>query len=197
MTGTRLTGTSIIGSSRGEHQDTGARAANPATGEALDPLYAEASEEEIDRSLSLAGEAALPFGKLSGRSRAHFLRTIADEIEALGDALVDRATAETALPAAQPALMMTAYTTVVRGQDCCDDGCGEPCVWNGCGDDCGEGCCNSCGGGCPLGIGKIVASPGGLMTLAAFSAVSVVTVTSATNNSATLGSGVTPPPASP
>ena len=96
-----LLGTSIIGFGRGEKRDLGARAANPATGEDLEPAFVEANPEEIDQALSLAAEAAIPYGKLSGRSKALFLRTIADEIEALGDALVERATAETALPAAR------------------------------------------------------------------------------------------------
>lgn len=103
--------------------------------------------------------------------------------------------AQTAPPSARPALMMTAYTTVVRGQNCGDDGCGEVCEWNGCGEDC-DGCGEGCGGR-SCGIGSIVASPAGLLTVAAFSAVSVVTVTSATNSNATLGGSSTPPPASP
>ena len=98
---TGLLGTSIIGSNRGDSHGGGAKASNPATGEDLEPAFAEPSPEEIDRALALAAEAAIPYGKLSGRSKAHFLRTIADEIEALGDALVNRATAETALPAAR------------------------------------------------------------------------------------------------
>ncbi|MGI9244481.1 MAG: aldehyde dehydrogenase (NADP(+)) [Verrucomicrobiales bacterium] len=98
---TDLLGTSIIGSTRGEASGDSAMAANPATGEALDPAFYEASEEELGRAVSLAAEAAISFGKLSGRSKALFLRAIAAEIESLGDALVERATAETGLPAAR------------------------------------------------------------------------------------------------
>ena len=100
MKNCELLGTSIIGSGRGA-ADGGAKACNPATGEALEPKFAEAGSGEVGRAAELATEAAIPFGKLSGRSKALFLRAIATEIEALGDALVERATAETALPAAR------------------------------------------------------------------------------------------------
>ena len=100
MTDSKLLGTSIIGSGRGA-AGGGSKACNPASGEALEPSFAEASPEELERAAALAAEAAIPFGKLSGRSKALFLRAIAKEIEALGDTLVERATAETALPAAR------------------------------------------------------------------------------------------------
>lgn len=96
-----ISGTSIIGSDRGGARDVGARASNPASGEELEPFFSEASSGEVDSAAALAAEAAIPFGKLSGRSKALFLRAIAAEIEGLGDALVERATAETALPAAR------------------------------------------------------------------------------------------------
>ena len=96
-----LLGTSIIGSGRGEAQADATKANNPATGESLEPAFAEASAAEVERAAALAAAAAIPYGKLSGRSKAHFLRAIASEIEALGDALVERATVETALPAAR------------------------------------------------------------------------------------------------
>ena len=98
MTNSELLGTSMIGSGRGAASG-GAKACNPATGEELDPDFAEASPEEVGRATMLAAEAAIPFGMLSGRSKALFLRAIAKEIEALGDTLVERATAETGLPA--------------------------------------------------------------------------------------------------
>lgn len=91
----------MIGSNRGAAGGGGAAALNPATGEALAPSFSEASAAEVDQALGLASEAAILYGKLSGRSKALFLRAIATEIEALGDSLVERATAETALPAAR------------------------------------------------------------------------------------------------
>ena len=49
----------------------------------------------------LASEAFAIYGKCSGSVKAAFLRKIADNIEQLGDTLVNRAVAETALPAAR------------------------------------------------------------------------------------------------
>ncbi|MEM7144806.1 MAG: aldehyde dehydrogenase (NADP(+)) [Verrucomicrobiota bacterium] len=93
-----LQGTSLIGGGRGASAGGEMRAVNPATGEELEPSYFTASRAEIDEAVALATEAAGPYGRLSGKERAVFLRAIADEIEALGDALKERVMAETALP---------------------------------------------------------------------------------------------------
>ena len=57
--------------------------------------------DRIDRAGNLAGAAAIALGALSGKAKAEFLRAIADQIEAIGDSLVERATAETGLPEAR------------------------------------------------------------------------------------------------
>ena len=57
--------------------------------------------DEIDEAVRAATAAFPVFGSLPGSERAAFLEAIADEIDALGDALVERARAETALPAAR------------------------------------------------------------------------------------------------
>lgn len=74
------------------------RAINPATGAELEPEFHSATDKEIDRSASLAAEAFASYSRVSAHDRANFLRTIARNIEDLGEALVDRATSETALP---------------------------------------------------------------------------------------------------
>ncbi len=74
---------------------------NPATGEALAPPYREATRDEVDRALVAAEAAFEAYRDRAPAERAAFLRRIADEITALGDALVDRAAAETGLPAAR------------------------------------------------------------------------------------------------
>lgn len=76
-------------------------AMDPITGSELEPIYREASTEQIDRACAAARDAALPFAASEPGMRARFLRTIADGIVALGDVLVQRVTAETALPAAR------------------------------------------------------------------------------------------------
>ena len=74
------------------------RAFNPTTGEPVGPDFYSASLDELNRAAELAGQARIPFGNIPGRERAKFLRAIADNIEALGDALIERASLETALP---------------------------------------------------------------------------------------------------
>src|SRR5690606_9260634 len=71
---------------------------NPETGERLDPAFPEATSDEIDRAVTAAAEA---FESRPGPEvRARLLETIDEEIERLGDALVDRVRAETGLPEA-------------------------------------------------------------------------------------------------
>src|SRR5437764_15445842 len=74
---------------------------NPATGQQLDPSFYEASQGEIDRALVLAEKAFEDYRKAAPEKTAQFLERIADEIVALGDELIQRANAETALPEAR------------------------------------------------------------------------------------------------
>lgn len=73
------------------------RAVNPGTGSDMEPAFYAASDDEVERSASLSGEAFAQYSRTSPRQRAEFLRTIARNVEALGEALVERATSETAL----------------------------------------------------------------------------------------------------
>ena len=96
-----LTGTSILGSSRGNTGGEASHSINPATGESMTPGFHPASEDEVNRAVSLAADAAINYGNRSGKQKAVFLRTVAGTIEAIGDELVERATSETGLPAAR------------------------------------------------------------------------------------------------
>jgi alpha-ketoglutaric semialdehyde dehydrogenase len=96
-----LTGQSIIGSRRGNTTGKQLRAFNPATREELDPVYHSSSIAEVNEAADLAHNAFSTFGWLSGKKRAAFLRRIAEKIEALGEELVERAVAESALPLAR------------------------------------------------------------------------------------------------
>lgn len=96
-----LTGTSIIGSTRGSEDGKTFQAFNPQTGEAVEPSFHSASLDELNRAAELAEQARIPYSSLSGKTRAKFLRKIADNIETLGDTLIERATLETALPNAR------------------------------------------------------------------------------------------------
>ncbi|HVQ31053.1 MAG TPA: aldehyde dehydrogenase family protein, partial [Vicinamibacteria bacterium] len=71
---------------------------DPTTGEAIDPLFPEANAAEVDHAVQQAEAAFEPYAALPPGKRAAFLRAIGEEITALGDALLSRAQAETALP---------------------------------------------------------------------------------------------------
>lgn len=96
-----LTGRSIIGYKSGSGAGAKLDAANPATGEKLKPDYSAATPDEVNEAATLAASAFESFSRISGKKRGEFLRQIATNIEALGDTLTQRATAETGLPAAR------------------------------------------------------------------------------------------------
>ena len=76
-------------------------AVNPATGAALAPSFAEAALGEVESALSAARKAFLAVGAHDPRWPADLLEAIALQIEGLGDDLLERAEAETALPRAR------------------------------------------------------------------------------------------------
>ena len=73
-------------------------ATNPTTGETLQPAFHEATEDEISQAAEAATEAFHADQDKAPAERADLLEAIASEIEALGDTLVQRVMAETALP---------------------------------------------------------------------------------------------------
>ncbi len=100
-----LSGQSIIGGlSAGKtnlsHADRDVlfTAINPATGQSLSPEYVSASQDDIEHATLLAERAFSVYAKLSGAKKASLLRAIAEGLEAIRDALVERAHMETALP---------------------------------------------------------------------------------------------------
>jgi alpha-ketoglutaric semialdehyde dehydrogenase len=76
-------------------------AVNPATGETLEPPFAEATIDEVDGAVSGARQAFLALRDRDPRWPAELLDAIASQIEALGDDLLERGEAETALPRAR------------------------------------------------------------------------------------------------
>ncbi|MET0363685.1 MAG: aldehyde dehydrogenase (NADP(+)) [Sphingobium sp.] len=92
-----INGAILIG--RGEHHTpTGTTAINPATGGTLEPQFSNAGLAEVESACALADAAAIPFAELPPEARAVFLETIAEQIVAIGDDLIERAMAETGLP---------------------------------------------------------------------------------------------------
>lgn len=63
--------------------------------------FKDATLTEVDSAIHEAHIAFLSYKNFNGKKRAGFLRTIADEIEALGDELIKTAMSETALPEAR------------------------------------------------------------------------------------------------
>lgn len=94
----KLLGRSIIGFRRGASDGGSFQGIDPANNAMLEPTYYAASNVEVDRAAQLASEAFAIYRECSGRTKAAFLRRIAENIEALGEVLVTRATQETGLP---------------------------------------------------------------------------------------------------
>lgn len=76
-------------------------AVNPTTSEALEPAFCEATPAHADEALRAADGAFDALRAATPQQRAQLLENLADEILALGDALLERAHAETALPMAR------------------------------------------------------------------------------------------------
>jgi alpha-ketoglutaric semialdehyde dehydrogenase len=75
------------------------RAVNPATDKELDAEFNVASLQDADKAMQLADKAFETYSLTGGSTKAAFLRSIADEINAIGDALIEQAMAESGLPA--------------------------------------------------------------------------------------------------
>lgn len=96
-----MTGASFIGYTRGSLAGPKSHAINPATQEVLEPGYAAPSAEEVKKAVQLAAAAFPAYRQTSAAQRAQFLRSIAEEIESVADALAARGSAESGLPDAR------------------------------------------------------------------------------------------------
>lgn len=96
-----LTGNLLIGSTSVRGSGPEIRAIDPARGVTLEPAFSTATVAEVARAAELAGEAFDAYRAVPLETRARFLEAIADNIMALGDALIERAHLETALPVAR------------------------------------------------------------------------------------------------
>jgi 2,5-dioxopentanoate dehydrogenase len=95
-----ITGSILIGS-REVMGESVFRAIDPARGEPIEPGFAEAGPAHVDEAAALAAEAYPAYRATAPETRAAFLEAIAAGIEAIGDALIERAMQETGLPAAR------------------------------------------------------------------------------------------------
>lgn len=94
-----LKGLSIIGSRRGSASERTFRASDPLTGDQVGPDFYSSGLDELNHAAALADAARIPFGRTPGSARALLLQRIADNIEALGESLIERASLETGLSA--------------------------------------------------------------------------------------------------
>ena len=94
----RPTGEMIIGASAVRGTGQVIHAFNPATGERMGPAFPGATPSDVDRACALAWAAFPAYRETGLEARATFLETIAEEIMALGDPLIERVIAETGLP---------------------------------------------------------------------------------------------------
>lgn len=94
----QIKGRNIIGFETYSEGLVGVVAQNPATGEKIGPLFYRATIGELNLAVKKAVDAFIIYRKKTGVEKAQFLEQIATEIEALGDVLIDRYIAETALP---------------------------------------------------------------------------------------------------
>jgi alpha-ketoglutaric semialdehyde dehydrogenase len=96
-----LTGQNLIGDQPARGGGAAFRAVDPATGAELAPEYREADAGLVDRAVRAADAAFRDYGRTTPPQRARFLRAIADEMLGIGEPLLARAHAETALPMAR------------------------------------------------------------------------------------------------
>lgn len=76
-------------------------AIDPATGDVISPPFASAGKAEVDAACALADAAFASYCDTDPEGRAAFLETIAENIIAIGDTLIDRAVRESGLPRAR------------------------------------------------------------------------------------------------
>jgi alpha-ketoglutaric semialdehyde dehydrogenase len=93
-----LTGTSWLGGDRAAAGGRTFVGVDPATGDALTPLFHAATDADVDTACARASAAFEVYGRSAPSVRAAFLRGIADELEKVREEIVARAHAESALP---------------------------------------------------------------------------------------------------
>lgn len=97
----QITGQMLIGSRDVTGSQAAIHAINPATNEALDPPFPGGTQDDVATACRLAAQAFHVYRNTSLEERAGFLEKVAERIEALGDALIERAHSETGLPIAR------------------------------------------------------------------------------------------------
>jgi NADP-dependent aldehyde dehydrogenase len=92
-----IDGSILIGATA-RKAEGGFQSVNPATGESFGPLVSEATTADVAEATALAAAAYPVFANLAPGARADFLDSVAEEILAIGDVLIETAMAESGLP---------------------------------------------------------------------------------------------------
>ena len=98
---TTLTGVNFTGYTTSAKSNQTFQVFSPALNSFLEDKFSLATETELEYVLQLANKAFATYRNLPPARKAEFLDAIAEEIMAIGDELIERCTAETALPAAR------------------------------------------------------------------------------------------------
>jgi len=93
-----ITGKNLIAGEWSGDASNGFSAINAIKNEAMSETFADATTQEIEHAIVRANEAFNSYQQLPAIKRAQFLRTIGEEILAIGDELISMACAETGLP---------------------------------------------------------------------------------------------------
>ena len=101
MTALELTGHSLIAGRTVAGTGASFHAIAPATGDELEPSYSQIDVDQLREATAAADEAFPSFSALAPEAHAAFLDSVADEIEKIRDAIVERAMQETGLPNAR------------------------------------------------------------------------------------------------
>ena len=94
-----ITGKNYIGKQQRSRGERNFKTFNPVDNKENEVEFTEASSVEIDSAVELAWEAFEAYRNFSGLRKSEFLNAIADEIEALGDTLIEAYCSESGLPA--------------------------------------------------------------------------------------------------
>ncbi len=94
-----ITGKNLIAGQWTGETEGGFTAFDANTHQPINTPFADATTEEVNTAIIRANEAFTTYSQLSAAKRAAFLRAIGEQINALGDELVEAACAETGLPA--------------------------------------------------------------------------------------------------
>ncbi|MCZ2896862.1 aldehyde dehydrogenase (NADP(+)) [Burkholderia thailandensis] len=97
----QITGEMLIGAAAVRGTEGTMRAYDPARGVELEPTFGAGGAGDVDRACRLANAAFDSFRHAPLETRARFLEAVAERIVGLGDQLIERAHAESALPVAR------------------------------------------------------------------------------------------------